>query len=216
MTPFGLARRARGERDQCRAGRVGGDGAGQRLIGQQVVEAVLMLLARPLVGPDKADDRHVRAQVRLILHPPELLGGDEHLRPRRGDDVAQFLAAVEVHDRHHDGTEEGRGPERHRRLHPVRQLNRDGVARPDTTRAQAGGQPAGMQTRHRRRCPRRAEPRSAPRSRWPGWRQGRRRSDHRASRAATTLRPRSVSSALQGFFASRAAAPPFGRDAILR
>ena len=42
------------------------------------------------------------------------------------------------------------------------------------------------------------------------------RRDRRGFRASTTPRPRSVWSAQPGFFASRAAAPPFDGDAILR
>ena len=163
-----VARRARGERDQRRARRIGGDGADQRLIGEQVVEAVHMLLARAFVGPDQTHDRDVRAQVRLVVHPAEFLGGDEHLRPRGGDDVAQFLAAVEVHDRHHDRTEERRRPER-RRPPPPSSAAGSPPRRRARHRVRADRrQVDGLATRRRRRCPRRAARPSAPRSRCPG------------------------------------------------
>ena len=198
---------ARGERDQRRARRIGGDGADQRLIGEQVVE--------------------VRSPTRPTIGTSAQRSGWNFIRPNSsavmntfGRAVAmmwlEFPAAVEVHDRHHHRPEQRRRPERHSRFHPVRQLDGHRVARLDATRAQACGKSAGLQLDvGEGACIRAGRP-SAPRSRCRGWPPVRRRSDHRASRAATTLLPRSVSSALPGFFASRAAAPPFGRDAILR
>ena len=128
-------------------GGVGGDGARHRLVGEQVVESS---------APTRADDRHVRAQIGLKRHPAELLGGDEHLRPGRGQDVADLLAAVEVHDRHDHRAEECRRPERRGGLHPVRQLDGDHVARPDAARAQPRGQPAGLDLDVARTCRRTA------------------------------------------------------------
>ena len=124
---LGIARGARGERDQRRVRRVGVHGALHGLVGQQVVE----------IASDQSDDRHVDAHVRVEFHSPELLGGDEHLRSGGRQDVTDFLSAVEVHDRHHDGAEQGRGPERRGRFHPVGQLERDDVT---------GTHPAGLQT----------------------------------------------------------------------
>ena len=97
MTPFGLL--VVPEVNAISAGLAGSarDGAGHRLIGEQFVEvmrSVPLPFGRrcPHVGfSDQANDRHVRAQVGLKLHPPELLGGDEHLRPRGGQDVTEFL-----------------------------------------------------------------------------------------------------------------------------
>ena len=133
--PLGLTGGAGRERDQCRGAGIGVDLACHRLVVEQILEAVL----------HQADDRHVRTQVRLELHPPELPGGDEHLRPCGGQYVAQFLAPVEVHDRHHHRTDERRRPERRRGFHPVGQLNRHHIAGTDTTLTQTGGQPAGSQ-----------------------------------------------------------------------
>ena len=39
-------------------------------------------------------------------HPPELIGGDEHLRCGGRQDVADFLSTVEVHDRNDDRAEQ--------------------------------------------------------------------------------------------------------------
>ena len=59
---LGRAGRAGRERDQRGSRRVGGDRAGHRFVGEQVVE----------VAPDQADDRNVGAQIGLIGHPAEL------------------------------------------------------------------------------------------------------------------------------------------------
>ncbi len=79
---LGVAGGARGERDQRRSRRVGRDGAGHRLVGEQVVEGLHFPVAPLAWVPTSADDRHVRAQVGLELHAAELLGGDED--PRLG------------------------------------------------------------------------------------------------------------------------------------
>ena len=117
---LGVAGGAGGEGDQRRAGGVGGEGAVHRFGVEQVVVAVQMLLARALVGAHQSDDRDVRAEVGLELHAPELFCGDEDARLGRAEDVAEFLAPVEVHDRHGDGAQERRRPERRGGLHPVR------------------------------------------------------------------------------------------------
>ena len=117
---LGVACGAGGEGDQCRAGGVGGEGAVQRFGVEQVVVTVLMLLARALVGAHQSDDRDVGAEVGLELHAPELFGRDEDARLGRAEDVAEFLAPVEVHDRHGHGAQERRRPERRGGLHPVR------------------------------------------------------------------------------------------------
>ena len=87
-------------------------------------------------------DRHARAHLGLVGHPPEFLGGDEHLRPRGAQYVAEFLGAVEVHDGHDNRTQQRRRPERRRRLHPVRQLQRNHIAGPHPTGPQTGCQSA--------------------------------------------------------------------------
>jgi hypothetical protein len=77
----------------------------------------------------------------LIAHPAEFLGGDEHLRTRRRQNVAEFLAAVEVHDRHHHGPEERRRPERRGGFHPVGQLQCHHVTGSDAALVQAPREP---------------------------------------------------------------------------
>lgn len=95
---FGCPGGARREGDQCRSGRVGGDGACHRLRGQELLEARL---------PHQTDYRHVRAQVGMERHPAELRRGEEHLGFGGGQDVGELLAAVEMHDRHRDRAEKG-------------------------------------------------------------------------------------------------------------
>ncbi len=139
------------------------------------------------------------------------------LRPGGGEDVGQFLAAVEVHDRHDHRAEERRRPERHGGLHPVRQLDAP-PRRPVRRRARAGLRPAGgPASRRRANVPAiRPDGRVHPEAGVGVGRQSVGDQIAERLRPSTTLRPHSVSSALQGFFALRAAAPPFGRDAILR
>ena len=128
---LGVAGGPRRERDQCRTRRVGVGRALHRFVVEQVVE----------VDAHARNDRNVGAQIRLILHPAELLGGDEHLRPGGGQDVTEFLAPVEVHHRHDDRAEQRRSPECRRRLHPVRQLERDDVPLAHAPRSEAGREP---------------------------------------------------------------------------
>ncbi len=137
---LGVARGAGRERDQRGIRRVGCDGARHRLIVEEVVE--IELDARPLGRADQHDDRHVPAQVGLVRHAAELLGGDEHAWLGGRQDVADLLASVEVHDRHHHRAEERRRPEGGRGLHPVRQLQRHHVARSDAALAQPRREPA--------------------------------------------------------------------------
>ena len=125
---LGIARGTRGEGDQRRLRRVRVHGAPHGLVGEQIVEIASDAVRR------SARRRHRSG---WICHSPELLGGDEHLRSGGRQDVADFLSAVEVHDRNHDGAEQGRGPERRGRFHPVGQLERDDVT---------GAHPAGLQT----------------------------------------------------------------------
>lgn len=106
---LGRARGARGEGDQRRRGRIGAQRAGHRLVGEQLFE----------IAPDHADHRDVGADIGFVDHPAEALGGDEDARPGGLEDVREFLAPVEVHDRHDRGAEEGRRPEGGRRFHPV-------------------------------------------------------------------------------------------------
>ncbi len=63
--------------------------------------------------------------------------------PDCAEDEPDFLHAVEVHDRHRHRAEERRRPERRRRLDPVRQLERDQVARADAPGAKPSGDAAG-------------------------------------------------------------------------
>ncbi len=125
---LGVAGGARGERDECRVRRVGIHRARHGFLGQQLIE----------ITSNESDDRNADAQICVVLHPPELFSGDEYLRFGGRQDVTDFLSAIEVHDRHHDGSEDGRGPERGGGLHPVGQLERDDVT---------GSNPSGMQTR---------------------------------------------------------------------
>ena len=132
---LGRAGGAGGERDQRRTRGVGGDRAGHRLVGEQIIE----------VPPDHADDLDVGAQIGLIGHPAELLGGDEHPRLGGGEDVRQLFTAIEVHDRHQRRTKERRRPERRRGFHPVGQLKGDHIAGADTAGTQPGREPPGHQ-----------------------------------------------------------------------
>ncbi len=161
--------------------------------------------ASAIVGPDQADDRHVRAQVGLKLHPPELLGGDEHLRPGRAEMMwLEFLAAVEVHDRHDRPRRGTPTPRTRGGFHPVRQLDRHHVAGP-TPRARSRRPVGGPAISTSAKVP--ANGRTAECTQKPV--SGLACSPSAIEiaegfRASTTPRPRSVSSALQGFFASRA------------
>ena len=140
MTPFGSL--VVPEVKAISAGLAGsvGERARHRLVGEQVVEACSSAPTRR-----RSARSDVAQRSGWNCHPAELVGGDEDLRPRGRQDVAEFLAAVEVHDRHDDRTEERRRPERDGGLHPVRQLQRDHVAGPDAARAQSGGEPTGPQ-----------------------------------------------------------------------
>ena len=152
-----VAGRARGEGDQRRAGRIGA----RRCRPSARRRADRRRCSRASSRPDQPTIGTSAHRSGWYFIRPNSLGGDEHLRPRGGQDVAEFLAAVEVHDRHDHRAEERRRPERRRRLHPVRQLERDDVAGPDAARAQSGGEPARLAVRRRRRCRRTAAPRSA-------------------------------------------------------
>jgi hypothetical protein len=99
---LGVSRRTRREGDQGRPGRIGGDGARHRLRLEQLVETVLVCPLRSTADED--DDRDVRAEVGLVGHPAEPFGGHEDARLGRRHDVRNFLAAVEVHDRHDHGS----------------------------------------------------------------------------------------------------------------
>ena len=61
----------------------------------------------------------------------EMIGGHDDIRLGDAEDVAHLLRAVEVHDRHHDGTEVRRRPVGDASLEPVRELEHDDVTRPD-------------------------------------------------------------------------------------
>ena len=139
---LGRAGGAGGERDQRGTRGVGGDRAGHRFIGEEVVE----------VAPDHADDLDVGAQIGLIGQPAELLGGDEYPRLGGGEDVRQFFAAIEMHDRHQRRTQERRGPERRRCFHPIGQLKSHHITGADAAGPQPGCEPTGYQLRRRRMC----------------------------------------------------------------
>ena len=133
---LGLAGGAGGEGDQRprrRIGRAARPPSARRRAGRR---------SSRRIADDDRDDGDVGAQVGLENHAPEALCRDEYLRPGVGEDVAQFFAAVEVHDRHHHRTEERRRPERRRGFHPVRQLECDHVAGTDAARPQTR-RPAG-------------------------------------------------------------------------
>lgn len=141
---LGLAGGARGERDQRRRAGIGGQRAGHRLVGEQVLEIDDVAAHHAgLPRTHHPDDGDVGAQLGVKTHPAEPLGGDEDPRLARGQDEAQLSGAVEVHDGHHHRAQERRGPERRGGLHPVRQLQRDHVAGADPAVPQARCQSAG-------------------------------------------------------------------------
>ena len=124
---------AGGERDQRGTRGIGGDRAGHRFVGEQVVE----------VAPDHADNLDVGAQIGLIGQPAELLGRDEYPRLGGGEDLRQFFAAIEMHDRHQRRTQERRGPERRRCFHPIGQLKSHHITGADAAGPQPGREPTG-------------------------------------------------------------------------
>ena len=75
-----------------------------------------------------------------VVAVPEAVGRHHDVRRGGPDDVADLLRTVEVDDRDHDGPEVRRGPERDARLHPVRQLDDDDVARAHSPGRQGTGQ----------------------------------------------------------------------------
>ena len=140
-----IRRRARRVRDERRRARVDGGDLVDRLVGNEVGEREIARVGgRALLADDRdpfeVGQRGAHAgEVGEEVLMAEAIGGDERLHPRLAQDVADLLGAVEVHDRHHDRAEvrdrvEGRG-----RLEPVRELERDRVARLDPAGAQPGG-----------------------------------------------------------------------------
>lgn len=177
-----------GEGDERPAGRVGGDRAHQRFVGQQSIEGAV---------PDQADDRYAGAQIRLEGHPAEPFGGQEDLGLGGGDDVPEFLAPVEVHDRHGHRTQECR--RQNATAASIQLGSCSATTSPGRRHVLADRRPTSWPAvRPRRRCPRRAGSRSAHRSRRPGWPPGRRPPSDRGSPAATTLAPRTVWSGQRG------------------
>ncbi len=69
---------------------------------------------------------------------------DDRPGPALPKDEAHFLGAVEVHDGHERHAEHGAGVERDRRLHPIRQLEGDDVARTEAEGAQAARHAEGL------------------------------------------------------------------------
>ena len=132
---FRVGGRARGVRDECRRRRVDGGRARHGVVGHQGGERKVG--ARITDHRDPFEIGKVgshRVEVRDVVEVPERIGGHERLHTRARQDVQDFLRPVEVHDRHDDGTEVRDRVERRRRLQPVRQLHRDGVAGTDAAR----------------------------------------------------------------------------------
>ncbi len=73
----------------------------------------------------------------------EPIGCHHHRRLGGAEDVIDLFGRVEVDDRHDDGTEIGRGPERDAGLDPVGELEDHDVAGPDAARPQGAGERAG-------------------------------------------------------------------------
>ena len=74
-----------------------------------------------------------------VVVATEAIGADVDLRARLQQDELHFLGAVEVDDRHDHRAEHRQAPERGRGLDPVRQLQRDDVARLDAQGPEPGG-----------------------------------------------------------------------------
>ncbi len=141
--PLGVGRRSRRVRDQRRGGRVDRERCRDRLVGNELVEAQVRAgVVADDRGPFELGEVGTHGvEIRDEVEVAEGIRGDERLHPRAPEDVRHLFGTVEVHDRHDDRAEVGDGPERRRRFHPVRQLERDRVARSDAAGSESGRDP---------------------------------------------------------------------------
>ena len=142
-----IGRRAGGVRDERGRGRVHARGGVHRVAVGERPER--QQAGRDFVVGHHRDELEVgntgadRVEVGEVVEVTEAVGGDEDARAGLAEDEPDFLRAVEVHDRHRHRSEERRRPERRSRLDPVRQLERDQVARADAPGVEPTGDASG-------------------------------------------------------------------------
>ena len=144
--------------------------------GLELVEVDEPVGQRCRVAPTTATVSTPSSASPMRREPVEIVGAPErrprsrrHLHPGPAKDVADLLRSVEVDDGHHHRPEEGGGVEGDGRLDPVRQLERDRVARTDPPVGQGPGQPPGADVATRRTCPSRAASSEWIRNVWSAW-----------------------------------------------